>query len=279
MNVQSASLFRVPQRDYEVSDDFHYGGKLNAWIVLREVPRETVEESLPDFVTLAPNETIPEAIRPEPRNHPVIFLCGRYHGVSPVPRIPVLPSNLDYLEAACVVPYTLGCGDTPRNYPTSVYLEDPRGVLLGWVGAINKYFANLTMKWRSFTVDELFDISDTPLVKLTERKRRTPGAAAKPRLDAIRDIFTHPILGSYTDSIKKSLGLQDVVDVTFIRVCEEMHYDLGRNLKATDIELIVDRKFEPPIGVSGLIPGIDQDKFGAFSVKNCQWRLFPPKRC
>lgn len=279
MKLQTSPLFRVPQPEFEVKEDFHYEGKLDTWVVLREIDRATLQESLPDFVGLMPNESIPEAIRPEKDSHIVLFLCGNYHGVSPVPNIPVLPRNLNYLEAACVIPFARGCGDEPRNYPTSLYLKDPRGVLLGWVGAINKYFANLVMKRKSFVIDELFDFPGTPLVELKERKRRKLGLDAKPRIDAIREVFTHPVLGSYTDSIKKSFGLKDVIEVTFVRVCEDLHYDLGNKIKATDLELCIDRKFDPPIGESGLVPGIDKDKFGAFWVEGCKWSLHPPHVC
>ncbi len=282
MSLKTSPLFRIPQPNIEVDDvpGFHYQGMLDTWVIVREIDKEALRKSLPDFVGLMPNEAIPEPIRPAEDAHPVLFLCGQYYKVNPVPKVAGLPSNLKYEEAACVVPYACGCGDHPCNYPTELYLQDPRGVLLGWVGAINKYFANLEYKARRrFSIDELFDFPGTPLVKLTERRRRSIGKDAQPRLDAIREIFTHPVLGSYTDSLKKSFGLKDVIEITFIRVCEELHYELGSKIKATDLELIIDEGFAPPIGVSGLVPGIDKDKFGAFWVQGCKWSLHPPELC
>lgn len=225
-------------------------------VVFTNLPRETVEASLPQGLRLAKNTS------ETPELHPFVYLYGHQTDTKWVINGRKMPVGRDYQELILLIPFVQLVGHAKwHNYVACIYLNDRAARDIG-----NKFFGYAKH-------DATFDETDTGFIVFVDSRptfhatietvgpwrtsKDAEGTLAN-YLD-IQTIFEMPVLGMKEERKK----------LRFICSYFEWRYD------SVEVAPVLSKH---ELLLSGSLTSVPE---GAIAIRNLQWRIDhpPPPRC
>jgi len=284
----------------QVSADFAFRGRYDAWITLLDVSREQVSQTLPPRITPMPHASLPAALQTAPDRHPILILAGRHYDVKPVtfgrglsgdsfadfqyvsifdqadgqgmsPEAFAMRGKflfpLDYSEVMVVVPYVRFTNKAPFSKEVTEPLNCPAKIYLDDVAGtlIGKAGALPKEYIAHIDMDQSSFVAGKENLELFNllEARRHPLNPLWAHHGCIQTIFTYPIVSKF-----RGIPLYSMITGQW---GIPSPYPSGLNYSLAN-------EFSPPAaGSFAPSPCDDNAPFGSFWMQDCRWLLNAPE--